>query len=78
MFAVYYEQMHSISHNLDFIKECVAIYNVNQPNVMHRVRNNTFCQTELKYFYNAESKYRSLKKLCFSRKLCPYFRDYFG
>ena len=35
-----------------------------------------FLQTELKYFYNTESKYRSLKKSCFTRKLSHYFRDF--
>ena len=28
----------------------------------NKLRNNTFCHTKVKYFYNAESKYRSTKK----------------
>ena len=33
-------------------------YHVFKPNVLQKMRNNAFCRTELKYFYNAE--YRSL------------------
>ena len=43
-------------------KELVARYYILKPNMLQKMHNTTFCRNKVKYFYNAESKYRSTKK----------------
>ena len=56
-----------------YIKEGVASYHVLKPNVLQK----NYAITKFKYFYNAESKYRSLKAWCLIRNLPHYLRDFF-
>ena len=41
--------------NMDHNKRrCTQVYYVLKPNVLPKMRDNTFCRTELEYFYNED------------------------